>query len=106
MLLGDVQAEPAEVGAASSQNVGQRLGRRLEQGAGGAAGVALGEEVGGGVGEGAVVFGDGDRHGERVPSILARVMRSALLGRHRGGTVEQQHLLLEGGAERAGPIPQ
>ena len=49
--------------ARSSQNGGQRLRLGLEQGPGGAAGVVLGQEVRGGLPQGAVVFGDGDRHG-------------------------------------------
>ena len=36
---------------------------RLEQGPGGPAGVVLGQEVRGGLAQGAVVFGDGNRHG-------------------------------------------
>ncbi len=63
--LGQVQAEPAHPGQLGPE-LRQRFLGGLEQGAVGGAGLTLGEEVCDGLGQGAVFFGDGDRHGATV----------------------------------------
>ena len=62
VLLGEVQAEPTELGQLAPE-LGQGLLGAVEQGTRRCAGVALGQEVGGRFGEGAMVIGDGERHG-------------------------------------------
>ena len=76
MLLGDVQAQPAQLGHRRPRG-GQLLRVVLEQHPGLAPQVVLDAEVGDDVGQGLVVLGDGDRHGRspeqsRGPSGLDR----------------------------------
>ena len=61
MLLGHVQAEPAERGGVGEE-AGVGLVGGLQQRARRGSGVVLGQEVADGVGERSVVLGDGDRH--------------------------------------------
>ena len=52
LLLGEVQAEPAQRRPGRPRTVGQRLGLGLEQDPGGPSGIVLGEEVRGRLAQG------------------------------------------------------
>ena len=70
VVFGQVEAQPAELDQVVPE-LRQFLGLGLEQSAGGPPGVVLGQEVGRSVRQGAVVFGDRDRHGWTLPPVRA-----------------------------------
>ena len=61
-LFGQVEAQPAQGGQVVPERR-ESLGLSPEQGPGGAARIAFGQEVRGRPTQGAMVFGEGDRHG-------------------------------------------